>query len=79
MIVQAAAVGLCIRHCDAPELYLEASRVALARLDKKSGEQGDALDESDAASLLDPEPVIVAGGLMMSKLCRGKGRPRRAA
>lgn len=84
LIVQAATMGVCIKHCDALELYLEAGRIALARLDKKSGEQGDALDESDAASLLDPELFMVAavksiGGLMMSKLCHGKGRQGRAA
>ena len=77
-ILQAATMGLPIRHCTAPEVHAEAGRVALARLDKKSGEQGDALDESDAASLLDPELVMIAavkiiGGLMMSKICHGKG------
>lgn len=55
----------------------------VSRLDKKSGEQGDALDECDAESLLDPELVMVAavkiiGGVMMSKLCHGKGRQGRA-
>ncbi|CAJ1397372.1 unnamed protein product [Effrenium voratum] len=76
LILQAATMGLRIRHCTAPEVHAEAGRVALARLDK-SGEQGHALDESDAASLLDPEVMVAAvkiiGGLMMSKICHGKG------
>lgn len=59
---------------------LRADGGRVSRLDKKSGEQGDALDECDAESLLDPELVMVKiiGGLMMSKLCHGKGRQGRA-
>ena len=79
LILQAATTRLCISWCDAPEVHSEAGR-SLARLDKKSGEQGHALHESDAASLLDPEMIMVGAvkvirGLMMSKICHGKGHP----
>ena len=78
LVLQAATMGLQIKRCEAPEVHAEVARVALARLDKKSGEQGDELDESDAASLLDTNLVMVGavkiiGGLMMSKICGCKG------
>lgn len=42
LILQAATMGPCVRRDDAPEIHDEAGRIALARLDKKSGEQAPA-------------------------------------
>ncbi|CAL1152337.1 unnamed protein product, partial [Cladocopium goreaui] len=48
LILQAATMGPCVRRDDAPEIHDEAGRIALARLDKKSGEQA-MMDGSKAA------------------------------
>ena len=81
LILQALTMGLRIDAHDAPDVHREAGRISLVRLNANapnSGAQGEMIDEEDAQSLLNSEIILIGavkaiGGLIMSKICNGKG------